>query len=129
MPKSLGVITGRVVHGVKYGRKLGFPTANIDRRQWARRQMKMPHGIYAGTVELSNGRLYKAGIVIGPLDKVGLPKIEAHLIDFKGNLYDKHLTLHLHKYIRTFQPYKNEALLKQQIKRDIVTVKKLTLLI
>ena len=62
---------------------------------------------------------YKAGIVIGPLDKKGLPKIEAHLIGYNGNAYGKMATLEIHKFIRKFKKFKNETELIMQIKKDI----------
>jgi riboflavin kinase / FMN adenylyltransferase len=117
-------ISGKVIRGDNYGKHLGFPTANIDRRQFVRLK-PIKHGIYAGRVTLPSGRSHKAGIVIGPLDKRGLPKIEAHLINFHGNLYGKTITLHLKKYLRPFRPYKSELLLKQQINRDIRNIKQL----
>lgn len=126
MIKIRGVtIQGKVVQGEKFGRKLGFPTANLDRRQWIRQKMKIPHGVYGGQVKLPNGKKYKAGIVIGPLDKRGLPKLEAHLIGFKGNLYGKRLTFYPTKFIRKFTTYQNEQLLKQQIKKDIAVINKM----
>ena len=131
------IISGKVIHGEHYGRILGFPTANLDRRSFSRRKMKIRLGVWAGwgcvpfrpersgveksvvkenrslhspsELHLGLGRdgtkTYKAAIVIGPLDKSGLPKIEAHLIDFKGNLYGKHLNFILHKYLRPFRKF------------------------
>ncbi len=120
------VIFGTVVRGVKYGRKLGFPTANLERRQFTRLKPRPRLGVYAGVAQIkSSSKKYKAGIVIGPLDGRGLPKIEAHLINFSGNLYGKKLELKLIKYLRSFHKYSGEAALKAQIKRDIKKVKKL----
>lgn len=109
-------ISGIVVKGDQYGRKLGFPTANLDRREYNRRGLKLKFGIYAGAS--STG--HKAAIVIGPLDKKGLPKIEAHLIGFKGNLYGKKIVLELKKHLRPFKKFKNETDLKRAIKKDII---------
>ena len=63
--------------------------------------------------------MYKAAIVIGPIDQTGLPKIEAHLQNFKGNLYGKYLSIYLSIYLRPFKKFKNEEELKRQIKKDI----------
>jgi len=127
------VITGKVIHGEHYGRKLGFPTANMDRRSFSRRKMRVRLGVWAGSAVVGNGldrslqdrKNYPAAIVIGPIDKSGLPKIEAHLIGFKGNLYGKRLSIYLSIYLRPFRKFKNEEELKNQIKRDIALVKKL----
>lgn len=121
-------ITGRVLHGDQYGRKLGFPTANLDRRDFVRKKLKIKLGVYAGvgavaTALGSSKRKWKAGIVIGPMDHRHLPKIEAHLIGFKGNLYGKKITICLGKFIRPFQKFKSELELKQQIKKDIKLIK------
>jgi riboflavin kinase/FMN adenylyltransferase len=111
--------SGRVVRGDGFGRKLGFPTANLDRRQWTRQKLKLRHGVYAGAALLPLGKRYPAGIVIGPTDARGLPKIEAHLIGFRGNLYGKQLALEIGKFIRPYKTFPNLVLLKQQIARDL----------
>ena len=116
-------ITGTVIHGKKYGRLLGFPTANLDRRSYSRRKQNIKLGIYIGIAEIRNQKLeirnYPAGIIIGPIDKAGLPKIEAHLIGFKGNLYGEKITITLKKCLRPSQKFKSESELKKQIKVDI----------
>lgn len=112
-------IRGRVLRGDRVGKQLGYPTANLDRRSLPRGKFKVKFGIYAGLSVLPSGKIYKAGIVIGPLDKKHLPKIEAHLIGFRGNLYGKRLTLRLQKYLRPFRRFSSIERLKRQIKRDI----------
>lgn len=119
-------VKGKVVQGDNYGRTIGFPTANIDRRQYRRLGLQIRHGVYAGTATLPSGREYLAGIVVGPNDNKGLPRLEAYLIGFKGNLYGKNLIFTLKKYLRTFKKFSTERQLKQQIKQDIQTIKKLT---
>ncbi len=113
------IIIGKVIKGEQYGRKLGFPTANLDRREYNRKGLKIKFGVYAGTS--STG--HKAAIVIGPMDKKGLPKLEAHLIGYKGNLYGKKVTLTLIKYLRPFKKFKTEGELKQAIAKDIKAIK------
>jgi riboflavin kinase/FMN adenylyltransferase len=120
-------ISGRVIKGEGYGKKLGFPTANIDRRQYTRQGKRVRLGIYAGLVILPNKKSYKSGIVIGPMGKTGLPKLEAHIINYNGNLYGKRIEIKLKKFLRPFKPYRNEQLLKQQIGRDISKIKKMDL--
>jgi riboflavin kinase/FMN adenylyltransferase len=130
MNKALRInfqVLGRVIHGAHYGKKLGFPTANIDRRDYSRRGLKIKLGIYAGWAESSSGKKHRAAIVIGPLEKTGLPKIEAHLLNFRGNLYGKKIILSLGKYIRPFRKFKNEAELRKQIQQDIINIEKINL--
>lgn len=117
-------ISGRVIRGQAYGRKIGFPTANLDRREYLRRGQKIPFGVYAGTAEVG-GKRYKAGIVIGPLDGRGKPKLEAHLLGFSGNLYGKKIQLELKKFLRKFKKYKDSAELQAAIKKDINQIKKI----
>jgi riboflavin kinase / FMN adenylyltransferase len=121
------ILTGRVVKGAGYGKELGFPTANIDRRQYVAARKRIRRGVYAGAVELPNGRRYKAGIVVGPKDSAGLPKLEAYLLGYRGNLYGKKLVFYLIKYLRPFKPYKSEPLLRAQISSDVKKIKQLTL--
>ena len=111
-------ISGKVIKGEQYGRKLGFPTANLDRREYNRKGLKVKFGVYAGTS--STG--HKAAIVIGPLDKKGWPKLEAHLLGFQGNLYGKKISLELKKYIRPFKKFKTGQELKKQIAADVKKV-------
>lgn len=127
---KLGIkICGTVMHGDNYGKALGFPTVNLDRRSYSRKGLKIKLGIYAGTavykLSTTNYKLFPAAIVIGPIDKTGLPKLEAHLIGFKGNLYGKKIIFTLGKYIRPFKNFKSEKELRSQISKDISRVKKL----
>jgi len=124
------IIRGKVIRGEGYGKQLGFPTANLDRRHFSRLKVKPKLGIWAGRARILTTHYslptinYKAAIVIGPKDKNGLPKIEAHLIGFKGNLYGKKLTLDVVKYLRPFKKYRNERELIVQIRKDVASVKK-----
>jgi FAD synthase len=119
------IIEGKVIKGDGYGRKLGFPTANLDRKQFLKDKMNFPLGIYAGVAFLHHiNKIRKTAIVIGPLDKKGVPKIEAHILGFKGKLYGKKLTLYLYKFLRPFEVFKTERLLIAQIKKDVKRVEK-----
>lgn len=135
MKDSKITITGRVIRGDGYGQKLGFPTANLDRRGYSRRKHKIPLGIYAGTASIlplspissssHNCPTFNAAIVIGKMDRKGLPKIEAHLMDFRGVLYGKRLVLTLSCLLRQFVSFNNERKLKAQIRKDLRMVHKL----
>ena len=118
-------LTGTVVRGRGYGQKLGFPTANIDREEWAKREPNLRLGVYAGTAELlDTNTVYRAGIVLGPLDETGFPKIEAHLLDFSGVLYGRSVRLSFINYLRPFISFADEKELKGQIKKDLAEVRK-----
>jgi riboflavin kinase/FMN adenylyltransferase len=102
-------ITGIVIHGDDYGKKLGFPTVNLETKE----KGLVPMGVYAGLAFLE-GKVYKAGIVVGPMYKV-----EAHLIGYNGDAYDKEVTLTTNKFLREYKNFTTEAELISQIKKDI----------
>ena len=113
-------ITGTVEHGEHLGRKLGYPTANLNRVEYVRQKMQVPFGVYAGTAMIEGDTTeHKAAIVIGPLDVQGLPKIEAHLLGYRGDLYGKKLTLQLLHFIREFRKFESEEALIRQIGEDM----------
>ena len=56
-------ITGKVIHGQKYGKVLGFPTANLDRREYSRKKMKIKLGVYAGWAAWT-------GLVVGAVTRL-----------------------------------------------------------
>ncbi len=101
-------ISGRVVHGDGYGRKLGFPTINLETKD-----NLPPFGVYAGLVDLDD-RVYRAGILINHTGKV-----EAHLIGYEGDAYDKIATLTIEKFLRDYKKFDTEEELINQIKKDL----------
>jgi riboflavin kinase/FMN adenylyltransferase len=115
-------ITGKVVHGDAYGRVLGFPTANIDKRSFAKKKFQVKAGVYAGTV-LLNSKRYIAAITVCPKEHQSSPKIEAHLIGFSRNLYGKKITIIFGKFLRGWIHFKNELALKKQIAKDVEKIK------
>ena len=102
-------ISGKVIRGDGYGRKIGFPTVNLD---YGTQELPKA-GVYAGTGVL-DGKEYKAGIVVGPDNK-----LEAHLIGYDGDAYGKEVTLKINKFIREFKKFGTEKELIAQIKEDL----------
>lgn len=103
------LISGKVIKGDGYGRKLGFPTVNLEIND----QKLPPAGVYAGDAILENKK-YRAGIVIGPAEKV-----EAHLVGYNQDAYGKEVTLHPKKFLREYRKFDTEEELIMQIKKDI----------
>lgn len=109
-------ISGRVAHGAKLGRSLGFPTANIPLRR-----PPPLSGIFV--VEVTGlGTSAKAGVAsIGKrptVNPVPLPLLEVHLFDWEGELYGKHLTVRIMQKLRDERKYDDLAALKDAIARD-----------
>jgi len=103
-------ITGRVIRGDGYGRKLGFPTVNL----LTQAEEIPPEGVYAGVAMLDNKK-YKAGIVIGPNDKV-----EAHILGYSGDAYGREVILEINKFLREYKKFNSEEELIMQIQKDIL---------
>lgn len=102
-------ISGKVIRGDQYGRKIGFPTVNLETQM---RELP-PAGVYAGEALLENV-VYRAGIAIDPNNKV-----DAHLIGYNGDAYGKEVKLTLKKFLREYKHFDTEEELINQIKKDI----------
>ena len=110
-------ISGRVVHGNKLGRELGFATANIQL------QHNRPPlvGIYAVRVHGVDGgtRDGVASLGVRPTIKsAGQAVLEVHLFEFPGELYRRHLKVDFLHKIRDEEKYPNLDALRAQIARD-----------
>lgn len=115
-------ITGFVAHGSKMGRSIGYPTANIT----TKKDLSPKKGVYAGLIKI-NKKLFKSVINIGTRPTVNnkrkKPLIEAHIIDFKKDIYKKEVTVYFLKRIRDEQKFKSMEDLKKQIKKDEIKAK------
>ena len=110
-------LSGQVVNGQQIGRSLGFPTANI---QIAYDFKLLPRdGAYAVHAEV-NSIQYKAILNIGDRPTVDGEKktIEAHLIDFKGNLYGQELRIYFQEFLREEKKFESLDALKNQLVID-----------
>lgn len=112
-------LTGRVVEGQRRGRTLGFPTANLE----GIGEMLPPYGVYAAVVDAvtePSRALARAVVNVGvrPTVEAGLA-IEAHLLDFEGDLYGSRLRLHLTDRLRGEQRFDGTDALAAQIRRDV----------
>ena len=116
-------IDGKVQKGRQLGKKIGFPTANIDIKDYV---LAKP-GVYSVKAKRQNGLNYIKGIAnLGyrPTFKEKKILLEVHLFNFSGNLYNKYLTLEFLKFIRKEKKFKDVDQLKKQIKTDLLVAKK-----
>lgn len=118
-------VEGKVVHGDGRGRSLGFPTANLSDVF----QILPPPGVYACFTRFDqDGKLIAAQSVlnIGNRPTFGADagfSIEAHLLDFSGDLYNRTVELSDFVFLRGEQKFPGVDALKNQIAQDIVTAR------
>ena len=111
-------IQGMVKKGRQVGKKIGFPTCNIEIEDYV---LAKP-GVYAVKVLRKNSNKYLKGIAnLGYRPTFNQKKIllEVHLFNFSGNLYNKLLTVEFLKFIRKEKKFKNVNQLTVQIKKDL----------
>ena len=114
-------ILGTVVKGKAIGRKIGFPTANINPHHEA----IPPSGVYAVDTRM-NKKIYKAVLNIGirpTLGKDKEPTVEIHILQFKKNIYGKDIEIIFKGKIRDEKKFPSLEKLRMQIKKDILNAK------
>jgi riboflavin kinase/FMN adenylyltransferase len=120
--RSVSVL-GTVIKGTALGRILGFPTANIDPHH----EIIPACGIYAVRINYC-GRILKGACYIGRRPTVEAKNkkinIEVHIFNFHKNIYGKYLEIQFQKLIRKDKKFSSLAILAAQIKKDIVSAKK-----
>jgi riboflavin kinase / FMN adenylyltransferase len=110
-------ISGKVVHGAKRGRELGFPTANVH----IKHERPALTGVYAVKLQGLNA---VANLGVRPTIS-GVPKLllEVHVLDFNGDLYGKHVHVEFLHKIREEQKFESLEALKAQIAADIIVAR------
>ena len=110
-------MSGKVVHGAKLGRKLGFPTANVHMRH----ERPPLTGVYAVKLDGLNA---VANLGVRPT-VAGISKLmlEVHIIDFKEDLYGKHVHVDFLHKIRDEVKFDGLDALKSQIALDVEAAK------
>ena len=119
-------LRGIVVRGDERGRTLGFPTANLQPPD--DHKLTPANGVYAVWVEMTSsvaarhpaGKKYPAMLNIGQRPTFGklTRTIEAHLLDFSGDLYGATLTIHFAARLRHEQKFDSPQALMAQLQRD-----------
>jgi riboflavin kinase/FMN adenylyltransferase len=116
-------LQGTVIKGDQRGRTIGFPTANLH--YWD--ELLIPtNGVYATIATVNNIR-YPAATNIGVRPTVDGTQltVEAHLLDFAGDLYDQELHLEFFSHIRPEKKFSGLDELKAQIKADVQQIQEL----
>ena len=113
-------LQGIVEHGDKRGRTIGFPTANIA----VAGDLQLPaDGVYAGWYERPDGVPRRCAINIGRRPTFyadnGLLLVEAHLLDFDGDLYDEHARVRIETWLRGETRFGSIEDLAAQLRRDV----------
>lgn len=128
-------LKGRVIKGEGVGRTIGYPTANLDRRYSNRHPV--PDGVWACAVKVESRKSkvhkvvgkrkwYKGVAVIGMRDKRrGGKKVEIYLLDFKKNIYGRHLEVVLVKRLRKLKKFNTVPELVRQVKNDIACARRI----
>lgn len=112
-------LMGKVVEGMKLGRKLGFPTANIE--TYDRHKLIPRDGVYAVKAEFHE-KSYNGMLSIGVRPTVnndaGNRSIEVHLFDFEQNIYKSDITLYFEERIRDEEKFPGLEELRMQLIKD-----------
>lgn len=109
-------LCGRVAHGQKIGRTIGFPTANIA----LKRKVVPVRGVFAVKLWWFGSDIYEGVANVGfrPTVNGQVCQLEVHLFDFEGDLYGKRVEVELVAKIRDEQPFESLDALKKQIWND-----------
>jgi riboflavin kinase/FMN adenylyltransferase len=113
-------VRGLVAHGDERGRELGFPTANVS----VPGDILLPaDGIYAGWYERPDGSVHPAAISLGRRPtfyaEAHASLLEAHLLDFSGDLYGEHAKVRFIAFLRGEVRFDSVDELIAQIGRDV----------
>ncbi len=112
-------LSGVVVHGSGLGHTIGFPTANLD---LPANQFVPMNGVYAAVVDLPDGDERRAAVNIGvrpTVEEHGKLLVEAHLLDFDGDLYDRRITVSFRRWLRHERRFESLDALVTQLAADV----------
>ncbi len=110
-------LSGRVIHGERRGRSLGFPTANLE---VGPEQLLPADGVYATRTRLG-GKTYRSVTSIGKKPTFGNEQrvVEVHLLGFSDEVYEKKLIVEFVKRLRDQKRFDSADALVAQIRRDV----------
>ncbi|HEY8521963.1 MAG TPA: bifunctional riboflavin kinase/FAD synthetase [Gammaproteobacteria bacterium] len=110
-------MSGRVVRGLGLGKRLGFPTANVNLK---RRQAPID-GIFAARVTGLGERPLDGVASVGTRPTIGggRPLLEVLIFDFDADIYDRYITVHFVKRLREERRFPDLESLQRQMRRDV----------
>ncbi|WP_040163825.1 bifunctional riboflavin kinase/FAD synthetase [Microbacterium gorillae] len=119
-------VSGEVVHGLKRGRELGFPTANLSPQA----EGDVPaDGVYAGWLVTPDGVHHRAAVSVGvnpTFDDVEVRQVEAFILDESGlDLYGQHVVVEFVERIRGMVAFRGIPALIEQMTDDVVRVREI----
>lgn len=116
-------ICGKVIHGKKRGRKLGFPTANLKLET---NYALPPEGVYAVRVKNKDQEyIGAANLGYNPTFNNTNISFEIYILDFEGDLYGKRLCVDLIEFIRGEETFSDKEDLIKQMKEDVLYTRNL----
>ena len=116
-------IEGEVLRGFGRGAGFGFPTANLALGEYMRPRL----GVYAVRIDLGDGILLPGVASVGVNPTVGAlpdPVLEAHLLDFSGDLYGRTIEVELIQFLRDEAKFDSVEALKAQITQDVIEARR-----
>ena len=117
-------VCGRIAHGDKLGRTIGYPTANI-RMHWKNTPV---NGVFAVTMTGIDGLEFEGVANVGTrptLDGGSKVILETYLFDFNKEIYGRYVEVHFHQKIRDESRFHSLEELKAQIVKDVAETKKI----
>jgi riboflavin kinase/FMN adenylyltransferase len=117
-------LCGRVAHGDKRGRTLGFPTANIH----LHRRFSPLQGVFAVNMHGLDGRPVPGVANLGTRPTVNGPPrllLEVHLFDFSGEIYGRYIEVEFVAQLREERRFPSFEALKQQIAQDLLAAREI----
>ena len=116
-------VSGIVVEGNKIGRTINFPTANIN---YPKNIIEIPNGVYSVNVELKNSQCFKGIANFGTkptVNETNVKTLETHILNgFSEDIYGEKIKIYFEKFIRPEKKFTDIESLKNQIKKDILSI-------
>ena len=117
-------VRGVVVNGDKRGRTIGFPTANVE----VPNAMCLPaDGVYAGKFKCDDGSMHACAINLGRrptfFEHADHSLLEAHLLDFAGDLYGQKVSVTFEHFLRSERKFDGLEAIKRQLQLDVAAAR------